>query len=89
MNAWGQPAVWPDAAYPQQRIALQYDGGHHADPGQARSDARRQGVTEQLGWREVRVFKEDLDGDKPFLLEKVKAAIRFRDERQSSTPTGT
>jgi very-short-patch-repair endonuclease len=68
---------------------LPSDGGHHADPRQVRSDARRQDVTEQLGWREVRVFKEDLDGDKPFLLEKVRAAIRFLDEPQSSAPTGT
>ena len=88
-NAWGQPAVWPDAAYPKQRLALQYDGGHHADARQIRSDARRRDVTEQLGWREVRVFKEDLDGDKPFVLEKVKAAMDFRDERQTSAPAGS
>jgi hypothetical protein len=77
-NAWGQAAVWPDAAYPRHRIALQYDGGHHADPDQAHRDARRCAVTERLGWREVRVFKEDLDGEKPFVLEKVRAAITAR-----------
>jgi hypothetical protein len=86
VNAWGQPAIWPDAAYPEQRIALQYDGDHHADPRQVRSDTRRQAVTERLGWREVRVFKEDLDGDKPFLVEKVKAAMTFRRERQTPAP---
>lgn len=89
VNAWGQPAIWPDAAYPEQRIALQYDGGHHADPGQVRSDTRRRALTERLGWREVRVFKEDLDGDKPFLLEKVKAVMRFRDGRQTTARTDT
>lgn len=78
VNAWGQPAIWPDAAYPEERIALQYDGGHHTDPRQVRSDIRRQAVTERLGWREVRIFKEDLEGDKPFVLEKVKAAMTFR-----------
>ncbi|HYH77238.1 MAG TPA: hypothetical protein VD841_07030 [Arthrobacter sp.] len=75
-NGWGQPSVWPDAAYPEHRIALQYDGGHHSDPRQIKLDATRRATTEHLGWSEIRVFKEDLDGDKPFLLEKVRAVTR-------------
>lgn len=71
----GRPAVWPDAAYPEQRVALQYDGAHHGDPRQYRLDIRRQTVTEGLGWREIRVSHEDLDGDRPFVLEKVRAAF--------------
>ncbi|WP_427004320.1 endonuclease domain-containing protein [Pseudarthrobacter sp. H2] len=74
-NGWGQPAVWPDAAYPEHRIALQYDGAHHGDPRQYRVDIRRQAVTESLGWKEIRVSKEDLDGDRPFVVEKVRAAL--------------
>lgn len=75
-NCRGEPSVWPDAAYPERRIALQYDGGHHSDPRQVKLDATRRQTTERLGWTEIRVFKEDLDGDKPFLLEKVRAATR-------------
>jgi hypothetical protein len=88
-NTWGQPAVWPDAAYPEQRIAFQYDGGHHADPLQISSDVRRQALTQRLGWREVRVYKEDLDGDKPFLLDKVRAATMPSAERQTTARTYT
>jgi hypothetical protein len=88
-NTWGQPAVWPDAAYPAERIALQYDGGHHADPLQISSDVRRQALTERLGWREVRIYKEDLDGDKPFLLDKVRAAMMRRAVRQTTARTYT
>jgi hypothetical protein len=88
-NTWGQPAVWPDAAYPAERIALQYDGGHHADPLQIGSDVRRQALTERLGWREVRIYKEDLDGDKPFLLDKVRAAMMRRAVRQTTARTYT
>jgi hypothetical protein len=77
-NGWGQPSVWPDAAYPERRIALQYDGSHHSDPRQIKLDATRRATTERLGWTEIRVFKEDLDGDKPFVLEKVRAATRRR-----------
>lgn len=86
-NSWGQPAVWPDAAYTEQRIALQYDGGHHADPLQVGSDLRRHSLTERAGWHEVRVYKEDLEGDKPFVLEKVRAAMTRGIDRQTKART--
>ena len=34
LDRWGSPMLWPDGAYPQWGIALQYDGLHHADPDQ-------------------------------------------------------
>ncbi|MEN3345175.1 MAG: hypothetical protein V7635_1751, partial [Arthrobacter sp.] len=81
-NGRGGPTVWPDAAYPEHRIALQYDGAHHGDPRQYRLDIRRQAETERLGWREIRVSKEDLDGDRPFLIEKVRAALGRQEQRE-------
>lgn len=83
-NSWGQPAVWPDAAYPEHRLALQYDGSHHSDPEQAAHDRRRKELTERLGWTELRVFKDDLDGDRPFVLEKVRAALDRQLRRRAS-----
>lgn len=87
-NTWGQACVWPDAAYPEHYVALQYDGAHHADPRQQQSDSRRLAMTEALGWKEVRVFKEDLDGDRPFVIEKVRAALgrSLRAERTLGAP---
>jgi very-short-patch-repair endonuclease len=72
----GQPVVWPDAAYPEQRIALQYDGAHHGGSEQYRRDIMRQSLTESLGWRELRVQSSDLEGDRPFIVEKVRAVLR-------------
>ncbi|MFE4545480.1 endonuclease domain-containing protein [Arthrobacter sp. NPDC056727] len=83
-NTWGQPAVWPDAAYPEHCLALQYDGGHHSDPVQAERDRKRQELTERLGWTELRIFKDDLDGEKPFVLEKVRATLQGRLRRRAS-----
>lgn len=83
-NSWGQPAVWPDAAYPEHRLALQYDGGHHSDPDQAARDRKRKETTERLGWTELRIFKDDLDGDRPFVLEKVRAMIDGQLRRRAS-----
>lgn len=74
-NGLGHPVVWPDAAYPEQRIALQYDGAHHGDPDQYRRDIKRQQLTESLGWREIRVDKRDLEGERPFVVEKVRALL--------------
>ncbi|MDR7161190.1 hypothetical protein [Arthrobacter sp. BE255] len=87
-NSWGQPAVWPDAAYPDHRIVLQYDGSHHSDPRQIRLDEMRRVTTERLGWTEIRVFKEDLEGDKPFVLEKVRAATRRRTNHRAERHSG-
>ncbi|MGY2743265.1 endonuclease domain-containing protein [Pseudarthrobacter sp. O4] len=81
-NSWGRPAVWPDAAYPEHRIALQYDGAHHGDPQQYRLDILRQTATERLGWREIRVSKDDLEGDHPFVVEKVRAALGRQEQRE-------
>ncbi|MEV8146872.1 hypothetical protein AB0O52_01840 [Arthrobacter sp. NPDC080073] len=75
-NAWGAPAVWPDAAYVKERVALQYDGRHHGEAEQYQRDIRRQSLTERLGWREVRVHHEDLLGPRPEVVEKVRRALR-------------
>lgn len=72
-NGLGYPVLWPDAAYPEQRIAIQYDGAHHGDPEQYRRDITRLAVTEALGWSEVRVQQGDLDGDRPFVVEKIRS----------------
>lgn len=74
-NGMGHPVVWPDAAYPEYRLALQYDGAHHSDPDQYRHDIKRQSLTESLGWTEIRVQKSDLEGDRPFVVEKVRAVL--------------
>lgn len=74
----GAPVLWPDAAYPEWRISIQYDGAGHGDPGQYQRDIRRQTVTGEYGWLEVRVSKADLAGDRPAVVRKVRAALESR-----------
>lgn len=88
-NRMGQPVVWPDAAYPQQRIALQYDGAQHGSPEQYRRDIKRQSLTESLGWRELRVQGSDLEGDRPFIVEKVRAVLRSPEAAAIGERTGS
>lgn len=75
-NSWGAPALWPDAAYVKEGIALQYDGHHHGEPEHYKRDIRRQALTERLGWREVRVHHEDLLGPRPEVVRKVRRALQ-------------
>jgi hypothetical protein len=88
-NGLGHPVVWPDAAYPDYWIALQYDGTHHSDPDQHRRDINRQSLTESLGWREIRVQKSDLEGDRPLVVEKVRAVLSGSSARTGWERTGS
>ncbi|KRE82279.1 hypothetical protein ASG86_11530 [Arthrobacter sp. Soil764] len=72
----GVPVLWPDAAYPQWRISLQYDGQHHADPDQHLRDMDRHEKTLALGWLEVRVGKQHLEGERPAVVRKVREALQ-------------
>lgn len=77
-DQFGRGIVWPDAAYPEFRIAIQYDGAHHGGSEQHLRDIRRADLTAAHGWREVRVSKFDLQGERPAVVGKVRAALKVR-----------
>lgn len=54
---------WVDLAYPERRIAIEYDGKETHGPGSGRlsSDLVRQDVLHALGWRVLRVVHADLE----------------------------
>jgi hypothetical protein len=74
----GNTKFWPDAAYLEWRICLQYDGDHHGDSEQHLRDIRRQEMSLALGWLEVRISKHDLEGERPAVVHKVRRALRSR-----------
>ena len=78
LGAYGNPVLWPDAAYPRQRVALQYEGAHHNAADQYVRDIRRADTTAEYGWLEVRVSKFDLAGDRPAVVSKVRKALESR-----------
>ncbi|BAS07159.1 uncharacterized protein Rv2248/MT2308 [Arthrobacter sp. Hiyo4] len=78
----GSPVLWPDAAYPEWRISIQYDGVGHGDAEQYRRDIRREALTRELGWLEVRISKDDLAGERPAVVRKVRAALEGRGWRR-------
>ncbi len=49
-----------DLAYPDARLALEYDGAHHFDARHGRSDRRRDLQLDDLGWCTMRFVDTDL-----------------------------
>lgn len=68
-----------DLAYPEWKIAIEYEGEHHlTDPAQWAKDIRRQELLESLGWIVIRVTKDDLRDGGRVLVERVRRAIARR-----------
>jgi hypothetical protein len=69
----------PDMSYEEQKIAIQYDGGHHATPGQRRSDIFRDEDARDAGWRVVVLTQWHLtpfaSGMEPSAVTRVRAAL--------------
>ena len=72
----------PDLSYEREKIAIQYDGAHHANPGQRRSDIFRDESARDAGWRVVVLTQTDLDplapGMDPTAVTRVRAALKER-----------
>ncbi|MCL2489997.1 MAG: hypothetical protein FWF36_04630 [Propionibacteriaceae bacterium] len=60
-----------DMAYPAQRLAVEYDGGVHADAVRMRDDRTRRRLLEDAGWRIITATAADLPG-----FESVIASVR-------------
>lgn len=50
----------PDLSDKKNRVSIQYEGVHHGELKQIRSDINRQRRTRSAGWVEVRIFADDL-----------------------------
>ena len=49
-----------DFAWPEHRVAVEYDGAWHAEPGQFARDRQRLNRLQAAGWRVVFVTAADL-----------------------------
>lgn len=68
-----------DLAYPEQRLAIEYEGDHHRVQAQQwRRDIGRTRELEHLGWRVLRVTASDLSAPRPLLLQLASVAPRSR-----------
>ena len=64
-----------DLAYPELRVAVEYDGAWHAEDGQFARDRRRLNLLTAAGWSVLHVTAADLR-DPALLVQRVRALLR-------------
>lgn len=75
-----------DLAYPDWRIAIEYEGDHHRDKDQWRKDIARRRRLEALGWVYLPVTQADLDDPRALLADLRQALGAARARAAGSTP---
>jgi hypothetical protein len=70
----GAFAARVDLAFPDQRVAVEYDGAGHAAPGQLTKDRRRLNRLVAAGWTVIHVTAADLHGAET-LVARVRALL--------------
>ncbi|MET7373043.1 hypothetical protein [Micromonospora arida] len=74
----------PDLAWPQYRVAVEYDGKWHSDVEQLHRDRRRLNQLVAAGWLVLHVTSRRLHGDFPAVLREVRDALVSRGWRPGS-----
>jgi very-short-patch-repair endonuclease len=59
-DATGRVVARLDLGFPDERVGIEYDGAHHAEPGQFAKDRRRLNAVHDAGWIVVFVTAADL-----------------------------
>lgn len=70
----GQFVARVDLAWPDLRVAVEYDGAHHADTVQMRRDRRRLNALVHAGWTVIHATAQDLR-EPALLLAQILAAL--------------
>jgi very-short-patch-repair endonuclease len=63
-----------DFAFVEAKVAIEYQGGYHADDAQWRADMTRISRLESLGWRVIQVNKDDL-ADPRELIQRIRRLL--------------
>lgn len=68
----------PDLAYPEHRVAVEYEGAVHSDAAQVIRDIAREEDFGGAGWILVRISKRHMENDARAAVAKVRAALSSR-----------
>ncbi|MET8279730.1 hypothetical protein [Micromonospora sp. NPDC005174] len=74
--------VHPDLAWPEFRVAVEYDGRWHGDPEQLHLDRRRLNLLVGAGWLVLHVTSRRLHREFPAVLDEVRSALLSRGWRR-------
>lgn len=68
----------PDLAYPEHRVAVEYEGAGHSEAAQIIRDIAREEDFSGAGWILVRISKRHMENDARAAVAKVRAALASR-----------
>lgn len=68
----------PDLGYPEQQVAVEYDGEVHSTAGQVVKDISREEDFSRAGWLLVRISKHHMENEARAAVSKVRAALVSR-----------
>ena len=77
-DADGRPVARVDLAFPEHRVAVEYDGAWHGRPGQLAHDRRRLNALVAAGWTVLHVTAADMH-EPAALLQRVCTLLAARD----------
>jgi very-short-patch-repair endonuclease len=66
-----------DFAFPELKVAIEYQGGYHADDAQWRADMTRIARLEAMGWRVIQVNNDDLRDTRELVL-RIRSTLTRR-----------
>jgi len=69
-----------DFACPERKVAVELDGGGHAQPAEVAADAARDSWLKSVGWRVLRFWNHEVLLEEEAVLEAILAALRDADE---------
>jgi very-short-patch-repair endonuclease len=75
-TAGGNFVARVDLAYPEHRLAIEYDGDHHRGKASFYRDLARQNALRAEGWTVLRFTAADMYGDLDAVAATVRAALR-------------
>lgn len=78
----GGLVLHPDLAWPEFRVAVEYDGRWHSDPEQLHRDRRQLNLLVGAGWLVLHVTSRRLQNDFPAVLSEVRSALISRGWRR-------
>jgi hypothetical protein len=71
-DADGTFVARPDLSYPERRVYIEYDGGHHGSPRRQQADIDRQNRLSALGWLPIALTKVTMQGPMSVMVDLVR-----------------
>lgn len=68
----------PDMSYPEQKVAVEYDGEGHSEAAQIVRDIAREEDFARAGWLVIRISKRHMENEAKAAVVKVRQALRSR-----------